>query len=365
MGVKLQDLLIRKTIAFQTLEGKIIAVDAPNIIMGLFNFARKNPDGSYAGFILDRTQRPISHLYGLLYRINFYYFKRIFPIFCFDGRDSELKKVITKDRLKNFRFTQKWYEEAIKNSDKTAARHIALSKEYMWQNILLESKQLLGALGVPFIESPASAESQCAYLVKEGIAHYSNSQDFDSLLFGCPHMIQNLSKSLRRKVQGKWKYTKINPLSIDLRKNLKKLEINQFQLVDLGLLVGTDYFPGIKGIGPKKALEYIKEYKQIEKVLSSIDKKFDVSTLTSEVIKEVRKTFLFPEVNKSTENFHWNFPHKPFVIDLLCKKHHLSRERVEKNLEKLFSHYQNCRDYFLKLQNKPRSIQLTLDKINI
>jgi len=363
MGVKLQDIVLRKVLDFQTLEGKIIAIDAPNIIMGLFNFARKNPDGTYAGLILDRTQRPISHLYGLLYRINFYYTKKIFPIFCFDGRDSELKKIITKDRLNDFRFTQKWYEEAIKSGDKTAARQIALSKEYMWQNIILESKQLLGALGVPYMESPASAESQCASLVKEGIAHYSNSQDFDSLLFGCPNMIQNLSKSLRRKVQRKWTYTKITPLSVDLRKNLKKLEINQFQLVDLALLVGTDYFPGIKGIGPKKALKYIKNHKQIENVITSVNKKYDVSTLTTEVIKTVRKIFLFPEVNKSTEIFYWNLPNKPNVVDLLCKEHHLNRERVENNLEKLVSNYQKCRDYFLKLQDRPKSIQLTLDKI--
>ena len=363
MGVKLQDIILRKVLDFQTLAGKIIAIDAPNIIMGLFNFARKSPDGTYAGLILDRTQRPISHLYGLLYRINFYYAKKIFPIFCFDGRDSELKKIITKDQLNDFRFTQKWYEEAIKSGDKTAARQIALSKEYMWQNIILESKQLLGALSVPYIDSPASAESQCAYLVKEDIANYSNSQDFDSLLFGCPHMLQNLSKSLRRKVQGKWKYTKITPLSIDLRKVLKSLEINQFQLVDLALLVGTDYFPGIKGIGPKKALNYIKNLKQIENVISSIDEKYDMSTLTSEVIKKVRKIFLFPEVNKSTEIFYWNLPNKPNVVDLLCKEHHLNRERVENNLEKLVSNYQKCRDYFLKLQDRPKSIQLTLDKI--
>lgn len=363
MGVKLQDIVLRKVLDFQTLEGKIIAIDAPNIIMGLFNFARKNPDGTYAGLILDRTQRPISHLYGLLYRINFYYTKKIFPIFCFDGRDSELKKIITKDRLNDFRFTQKWYEEAIKSGDKTAARQIALSKEYMWQNIILESKQLLGALGVPYMESPASAESQCASLVKEGIAHYSNSQDFDSLLFGCPNMIQNLSKSLRRKVQRKWTYTKITPLSVDLRKNLKKLEINQFQLVDLALLVGTDYFPGIKGIGPKKALKYIKNHKQIENVITLVNEKYDVSTLTTEVIKTVRKIFLFPEVNKSTEIFYWNLPNKPNVVDLLCKEHHLNRERVENNLEKLVSNYQKCRDYFLKLQDRPKSIQLTLDKI--
>ena len=141
MGIKLHDLITRENIDYDTLTGKIIAIDAPNIIMGLFNFARKNPDGTYGDLILDRTQRPISHLYGILYRVNFYYTKKIFPIFCFDGRDSELKKLITKDQLKDFLFTQRWYEELMRKGDKNLARQIALSKEYLWQNVIFESKQ--------------------------------------------------------------------------------------------------------------------------------------------------------------------------------------------------------------------------------
>jgi hypothetical protein len=129
MGVKLQDLVVRKPLDFSKLAGKIVAVDAPNIIMSLFNFARKNPDGSRAGLILDRTQRPISHLYGLLYRINFFYSKKIFPIFCFEGLDSELKKLKTKDRLNDFIFTKKLYESMLSSGDRESAKEIALSKE--------------------------------------------------------------------------------------------------------------------------------------------------------------------------------------------------------------------------------------------
>ena len=72
MGVKLQELIDKKIDGYPELAGSIIAVDAPNIIMGLFNFARKNPDGTNAELILDRYQRHISHLYGLLYRLNFF-----------------------------------------------------------------------------------------------------------------------------------------------------------------------------------------------------------------------------------------------------------------------------------------------------
>ncbi|MFX1490171.1 MAG: hypothetical protein ACFFBI_13545, partial [Promethearchaeota archaeon] len=317
--------------------------------------------GTYGDLILDRTQRPISHLYGILYRVNFYYTKKIFPIFCFDGRDSELKKLITKDQLKDFLFTKRWYEELMRNGDKNLARQIALSKEYLWQNIILESKQLLGALGVPYIESPASAESQCAFLAQKEIVHFVNSQDYDSLLFGCPNLIQNLSKSLRRKVQGRWKYTKITPLRINLRENLIKLGINRFQLVDLGLMVGTDYFPGIKGLGPKKSLALIKKHRQIENVISNHKKEYDFQILKPEIIRNVRKIFLFPEVNTKIEEFFWNLPLKQEIMNLLCEQHHLNKERAEKHLLKLSTNYQKCRSYFLHLKDHPKQIQLTLD----
>ena len=361
MGVKLQNIIDREILGYPQLAGNIIAVDAPNIVMALFNFARKNKDGTNAGLILDRTQRPISHLYGLLYRTNFFYSKDIFPIYCFDGRDSELKRHITKDQLKDFRFTQKWYESAMKGGNREKAKEIALSKEYLWQNVILESKQLLGALGVPFIESPASAESQCAYLVKQGVANYSNSQDFDSLLFGCPFLVQNLSKSLRRKVQGKWTYNKVTPFHINLAKNLKVLGINQFQLVDIGILIGTDYFPGIKRIGPKKALNLIKKHKQVEKIIREEKNQFDFGKLTPEIIKKVRKIFLFPDVNKSVSNFYWNLPNKPNILSLLCESHHLNKERVSNNVDKLILSYQKCKKHHQTMKKQPSSVQLTLD----
>ena len=363
MGVKLQDLVIRNAIDFSKLAGKIIAVDAPNVIMSLFNFARKNPDGSQAGFILDRTQRPISHLYGLLFRINFFYSKKIFPIFCFDGLDSNLKKLKTKDRLNDFLFTEKLYRSLIQSGNRENAKQIALSKEYMWPNIIKESKQLLGALGIPYMSSPASAESQCAQLVKSKMAHYSNSQDFDSLLFGCPQTIQNLSKSLRRKVQGRWKYQKITPVTIDLKENLKMLGIDQFKLVDMALLIGTDYFPGIRNIGPKHAYKFIKKHRCIENVLKEEKENYNFSALSSEIIRNVRKIFLLPEVLTEYPNLSWNFPSEQQTLNALCENHHLNRERVENNLKKLVTNYERCQGFFSNKMKNPPKKQETLDTI--
>lgn len=365
MGVKLHGLIIRNPLDFSNVAGTILAIDAPNIIMGLFNFARKNPDGTYAGLILDRTQRPISHLYGLLYRINFYYSKKIFPLFCFDGKVSKLKKLITKDQLNDFLFTQRWYKSAMNSGNKELAKTIALSKEYLWQNIIQESKQLLNGLGVPYIDSPASAESQCAQLVKDKVAHYSNSQDFDSLVFGCPNLIQNLSKSLRRKVHGKWTYQKIVPYEINLKENLGSLGIDQFQLVDMAILIGCDYFSGIKGIGPKKALNLIQKYDYLETVISQEKTKFNFEPLTSELIAQIRRLFLLPEVLTPYSEIVWNIPNESAVKSFLCEQHFLNNERVNNNLEKFLANYEKCRAYFIAQKDKPRIIQKTLDQYSL
>ncbi len=359
MGVKLQELIVRNKIEFSELAGKILAIDAPNIVMSLFNFARKNPDGSRAGLILDRTQRPISHLYSLLYRINFYYSKKIFPIFCFDGLDSELKKLKTKDRLNDFIFTQNLYRSMLRSGNRENAKKIAMSREYLWPNIIKESKQLLGALGIPCISSPASAESQCAQLVKDKVAHYSNSQDFDSLLFECPRQLQNLSKSLRRKVQGRWKYQKVVPVVINLKANLKRLGIDQFQLVDIGILIGNDYFPGIRKIGPKHAYKFVKNHKNLENVIYQEKKNYDFSSLTHELIAEVRKIFLLPEVITQYPSLNWNFPNEQQTLSLLCEEHYLNRERVQNNLAKLLANFDKCRDYFETQKANPRTVQKT------
>ncbi|TFG28662.1 MAG: hypothetical protein EU532_04800 [Promethearchaeota archaeon] len=361
MGVKIQELVLRFPIEISQLAGKIIAIDGPNIIFSLFTFSYKNQEYNFSNLITDRTQRAISHLYGILYRINFYYSKKIIPLFCFDGKVSELKRIITKDQLHDFRIIKQWYKDSIKHKKIEKARKIALGKEFLWLNIIEESKHLLHALGVPYIESPASAESQCAYLVKNNIADYTNTQDFDALIFGCPFIIQNLSKSLKRKVQGKWIYKKISPLLIELSSTLKSLNLDQFQLVDLAILLGTDYNSGVKKIGPKTALSFIKKYQSLENVIAHEKSRYDFNHLNSMKIEEIRRIFLFPEVLEVMNNLYWDVPNREKIRELLCEDHKLNKERVENNIEKVIENHSKCITYLRDLKSQSRYIQRTLD----
>jgi len=350
MGVKLQPLIDRKTFDLKSLKGKVAAVDALNIIYQLFSFTYK-PGAFLENIMVDRTKRAIPHLYGLLYRIKFYYTKGIFPIFVFDGRDSYLKRRITEDQHKKFQIAKENYEKAMSDNNLELARKISLSRDFFWINTINESKQLINALGIPLIDAPASGESQCAELVRQRIANFTISQDLDSLLFGSNIMIQNLSKSRKRKIQGRWEWKKISPLKISLSQVLKQLKIDRFQLVDIAILIGVDYFKGIRGVGPKTALSLIKRYKSLEQVMEGEQKNYDFSALSPSLIKRIRRIFLSPEVIKRFNNFTWSYPDTKNVLKLMCEDHTLGRQKVENNLNNLAENFKRAKKYYNNLKN--------------
>ena len=58
-----------------------------------------------------------------------------------------------------------------------------------------------------------------------------------------------------------------------MEKILRDIEFSHEQFVDLYILLGCDYCGNVKGIGPKKAFELIKQHKNIETMLENIDQK--------------------------------------------------------------------------------------------
>jgi flap endonuclease-1 len=172
-------------------------------------------------------------------------------------------------------------------------------------------------------------------------------------------MLQNLSKSQRRKVQGRWIYQKITPFEISLKTTLTNMGIDLFQLVDMAILIGTDYFKGIKNIGPKTALKLIIQHKNIESVINKIRNKYDFSNITPDIILKVRKIFLFPEVRMIKE-FSWNYPNEVQVFELFFEEHNLERERMENNLNKFITNFEKCQKHFEIYKEEPRRVQKTI-----
>lgn len=89
---------------------------------------------------------------------------------------------------------------------------------------------------------------------------------------------------------SKGRARKVYPELIDLEKFLDHLGINREQLIDLGILVGTDFNDGMKGVGPKTALKLVREHGRIEEMPSDIRGKLP------DTVDLIRDLYLNPDV---------------------------------------------------------------------
>jgi len=329
MGVDIGGLFRTEDISFQNLNDKIIAIDAYNVLHQFLSIIRQR-DGTP---LKDSQGRITSHLSGLLYRTANMVEARIRPVFVFDGAPHPLKmKTLEQRKLRKEKAEIEW-KEAQAKGDLEKARLKAQQTSRVTDEIIQQSKELLDALGIPYVDAPSEGEAQASYMVKKGDAYAVGSQDFDCLLFGTPILIRNLTSSGRRKLPGKNAYVPVSPELIRLDINLEYMSIHQNQLVDMAILIGTDFNKGIKGIGPKKSLDLIKKTGELEKALKAID---SADLPDSEEIKEIRKIFLEPNV---TDKYilQWSLTDKEKVLNILCGRHQFTRNRIEPILEKFSS----------------------------
>jgi flap endonuclease-1 len=161
---------------------------------------------------------------------------------------------------------------------------------------------------------------------RAGQAHAAASQDYDSLLFGSPRLVKNLAISGRRKLPRKDVYVDVQPEEISLDATLSSLGITREQLVDMGLLIGTDFNEGVKGIGPKKALTLIKKHGSLGPALAELG-------VDIESKDEVRAIFLKPNVLADVV-IAFRDPDADGVRRMLVDEHDFSRDRIDVALEK-------------------------------
>ena len=267
MGVKLREIVPTRVTKLENLAGKTIAIDAYNALYQFLSIIRQ-PDGTP---LKDRTGKVTSHLSGLLYRTSKLLELGIKPIYVFDGAAPVLKQAEIERRSKAKEEALVKYEKARKEGKIEEARKYAQATSRLKDYMQEDSKRLLSLMGLPWIQAPSEGEAQAAYLTKKGEADYCASQDYDSLLFGAPKLIRNVTISGKRKLARRNSYINISPEIVELNKILAENKITFKQLIDLSILIGTDFNPmGIKGLGPKTALKLIKEYGTFAKVLPHI-----------------------------------------------------------------------------------------------
>ncbi|MFH1072007.1 MAG: flap endonuclease-1 [Nanoarchaeota archaeon] len=322
MGCAITDLLVAKELSLEDLSGKILAVDAFNQLYMFLSTIRQR-DGS---LLMDSKGEITSHLSGLFFRFSKLMQSGLRFVFVFDGKVPDLKKKERQRRAKLKHEAQKEFEKAAAAEDVVGMRKYAARTSQLTSEMREEAILLIKAMGIPIVQAQGEGEAQAAYLVKKGQAYAIMSQDADSLLFGSPKVVKNLSVTKRKKQPSALAYQTITPEIISLQENLKVLGITNDQLICLGMLVGTDYnIGGIKGIGPKNALKLVKEYPHdFDKLFKEVkwDDQYEYSW------KEVFSLFKDCPVSEEYA-LDWEAPDWDKVKEVLVEKHEFGLERVE------------------------------------
>ncbi len=326
MGVDLRDLVPKTTVRLEDLSGKSIAIDAYNALYQFLAIIRQ-PDGTP---LKDNNGRVTSHLSGLLYRTSNLVELGIKPIYVFDGKPPVLKEVEIKRRMKVKEEAMIRYERALKEGKTEEARVYAQATSHLKDYMAEDSKKLLDLMGVPWIQAPSEGEAQAAHLTKHGDSDYCASQDYDSLLFGALRFVRNVTISGRRKLPSKNIYIEVVPEVVELAQVLKECGITYEQLVDVGILIGTDFNPdGIRGLGPKTALKLIKEHGTLEDAVSHLKNvEFPVEP------QRIKDIFLKPTVTDDYK-IEWKEVDTEGVVNFICRERDFSEDRVRKTLEKM------------------------------
>ena len=328
MGVKFKDIVTPEEISLKDLEGRTVAIDAYNTIYQFLSGIRQR-DGSP---LMDQNGNVTSHLSGILYRTASIVDKGIKPIYVFDGDSSEHKaKTLEQRRAIKEEAMEKW-EEAKAAGNIEEARKFAIRTSRMSPYILESSKKLLDYMGIPYVQAEGEGEAQGAYMVKQGDAWAVASQDYDCLLFGAPRIVRNLTLSGGLS----------NLEYLELEKVLNDIDLTREQLIDVALMVGTDFNEGIHGIGAKTGLKLIRnnslEDILVQKGITEVEVEPD----------ELRDIFLKHDVNTDYE-IKFKSAKKDKLVEFMCEEHGFSESRVlnvTEKLKKLSSTQKSLEDWF-------------------
>jgi flap endonuclease-1 len=318
MGVALRDIVVdyKSPVSWDALSG-VAAIDASNALYQFLTIIRQ-PDGTP---LMDHRGRVTSHLSGILFRMATFLDKAIRPVFVFDGIPADLKQATIEERRKLRTEAGERWKEALARGDEEEAYKQARSSTRVDVEVIRTAQELLRLMGIPFIQAPGEGEAQAAHMAAKGDVRYVVSQDYDTLLFGAPVLVRNLTVSGKRKIRGRT--VSINPERIILSDLLIGTHLTREQLIDIGILVGTDFNEGVSGIGAKTALKLVQKGEAAAKLKEKMPD-FDPGP--------IHELFLNPPVTNSY-TLEWAQPDVEGIVSLLCSGFDFSEERVRKALE--------------------------------
>jgi len=323
--VVLTPILKREQTSLKALKGASFAIDASIEIHQFLALVRKR-DGS---LFTDSHGRVTSHLIGLLTRTS-----RLMadfdmkPVFVFDGKPNQLKRRTIEMRREARKKAEVEYVEAVSKKDYAKAWSKAVMTGRVTGSVLDDSKRLLTLMGIPWLEALEDAEAQASYMAARGDVWAVGSKDYDCLLYGAPILARYLTLTGREWLPAQQRSRPLIPELIKLSENLTLLGITREQLVNIAILVGTDFNQGVKGVGPKKALKLVQDYGSIEQMPKEIRSKL------TEDLNDVRQVFLKPRVVEKYV-LKRSSPDRDGLVKFLSEERGFNKERVERLTERL------------------------------
>jgi flap endonuclease-1 len=267
----LRELAVIETVAFEELAGSVVAIDAHNWLYRYLTTTVKFTNESV--YTTDAGEE-VANLVGVVQGLPKFFEHDITPVFVFDGGPSELKaEEIAKRREQRERDEEK-LEKAREEGDSVRVSRLESRTQRLTETIHATTRELLSLLDVPIVEAPAEGEAQCAHMARTGQVDYAGSEDYDTMLFGAPRTVRQLT-------------SKGDPELMDLERTLAKHDISWEQLVDVAILMGTDFNEGVPGFGPVTAVAAVKEHGDLLAVLDAESEHIDYA-------ERIRELFVDP-----------------------------------------------------------------------
>ena len=265
-----------------------------------------------------------SHILGLFNKTIELLHNNIIPVYVFDGKPPTIKNKTIEERklIKKKAFDKMEQAETEEERIKYLKRTVSISP-LQWN----QCKELLTTMGIPYIDAPEEADSQCAYLAKEGLVDAVFTEDMDILTFGSPKIIRNLTSH------------KIETTEIILENILNNFELNQEQFIEFCILLGSDYGPGITESKPDIILNYYKKHKNIKDTLIYM-KKDNINIPNNFNYEETKQYFLNPNILLVTnENLKLKKPDTNKLIKNLVNDYGFLKYLIKTKVDRLESYY--------------------------
>lgn len=242
---------------------------------------------------------------------------------------QEIPIPLANTRIGEEQLLQEQLERAKRDSDEVT------------ETMINDVQELLRRFGIPYITAPMEAEAQCAELFHLGLVDGIITDDSDCFLFGGDRVYKNMFN--QKQFVECYIMNEIEP----------KVGLTQDKMIELALMLGSDYTEGIKGIGPVLAMEILAEFGTVKAFKAWFDECAKMGSRDQANMTGLRKTLvgriasgkLFlpdnfpenvvveayknPEVDHDKSEFKWGVPHLDEIRSFLMYNVNWSQERVD------------------------------------